>query len=115
MGRYNRDLTSDAIDKCNKDTIAFYEDNCVSTALDFCLTLGGEEKKNKYKIVEFNFHLHAHNGSEFDTWIILDNLDCDRHIVNIIKNVKGFIESKVFNRYIEKKNKLLNIFIFAVV
>ena len=33
-GRYNRDLTKDEIEKCNKDTIAFDGDNCVEKALD---------------------------------------------------------------------------------
>ena len=41
--RYNRDLTSDEIDKCKKDTTTFDGDNCVEKALDFCLKLKGEE------------------------------------------------------------------------
>ena len=103
-GRYNRDLTSDEIENCRKDTIAFDGDDCVSKALDFCLKLKGEERKVKNKIVEYNLQLHAHNGSGFDTWIILNNLRCDKHIVGDInsKNGKGIIELKVFNGYIEK-------------
>ena len=46
-GRYNRDLTSDEIEKCRKDTIAFDGDNFVEKALDFCLKLKGEEYKDK--------------------------------------------------------------------
>ena len=38
-GRYNHDLTHDEIEKYKKDTIAFDGDNCVETALDFCLEL----------------------------------------------------------------------------
>ena len=49
--------------------------------------------------------MHAHNGSGFDTWIILNNLPCDKHIVDIIKNGKGIIELKVFNGLIHKNNK----------
>ena len=50
--------------------------------------------------------MHADNGSSFDTWIILNNLPCDKHIVgDIIKNGKGIIELKVFNGYIYKNNK----------
>ena len=44
--------------------------------------------------------MHAHNGSAFDTWIILN-----KHIVHVIKNGKGVIELKVFNGYIAKNNK----------
>ena len=98
-------MTPDEIFKCKRDTLAFDGDNCVSKALDFCLKLKGEERKVKNKIVEYNFQLHAHNGSGFDTWIILNNLDCDKHIVNLIKNGKGIIELKVFNRYIQKGNR----------
>ena len=104
LGRYDRDLTPGELEKCRKDTIAFYGDNCVSKALDFCLKLR-EERKIKNKIAEYNLQSHAHNGSGFDTWIVLNNLDCDEHIVNIIKKGKGIIELKVFIGYIEKNKK----------
>ena len=104
LGRYDRDSTPNELEKCRKDTIAFYGDNCVSKALDLCLKLK-EERKIKNKIVEYNLQLHAHNGSGFDTWIVLINLDCDKHIVIIIKNGKGIIELKVFKGNIEKKKK----------
>ena len=35
-GKYKRGLTTDAINKCRKDTIAFGGDNCVEIVLDFC-------------------------------------------------------------------------------
>ena len=50
--------------------------------------------------------MHAHNGSSFDSWIILSNLPCDKHIVgDIIKNGKGIISMKIFNGYNEKIKK----------
>ena len=101
-GRYNRDLTKDEMEKSKKDIIAFDGDNCVEKALDFCLKLKGEEYKDrKGKILEYNLQLHALNGSGFDTWIVLNNLPCDKRIVNIIKNGKGIIELKIFNGYIQ--------------
>ena len=96
------------LDKCRKETFVFDGDDCIEKALDFCLKLKGEERRTSLnnKIVEYNFQLHAHNGSGFDTWIILNNLPCDKHIVgDIIKNGKGIIELKVFNGYIHKNNK----------
>ena len=51
-----------------------------------------KRRKVKNEIVESNLQLHAHNGSGFDTWIILNNLPCDKHIVYIIKNGKGITE-----------------------
>ena len=103
-GRYEQDPTQDDSQKSMKDTIAFVGDKCISNALDYCLKLK-EERKVKNKIVEYNLQLHAHNGSGFDTWIILNNLDCDKHIVTIIKNGKGIISLKIFNGYIEKNKK----------
>ena len=106
VGRYSRDLTSDEIDKCKKDTIAFDGDDYVEKVSDFCLKLKGQEYKDKKgKVLEYNLQLHAHNGSGFDTWIVLNNLPCDKRIVNIIKNGKRNIELKVFNGYIEKNKK----------
>ena len=111
-GRYDRDLTPNELEKCGKDTIALYGDNCVSKALDFCLKLK-EERKIKNKIVEYNLQSHAHNGSGFDTWIVLNNLDCDKHIVKIIKNGKGIISLRVFNGYIYNgKKQILQYLIF---
>ena len=104
-GRYKRDPTPEELQKSIDDTIAFAGDKCIGNALDFCLKLKGDERKVKNKIVEYNLQMHAHNGSGFDTWIILNNLPCDKHIVDIIKNGKGIIELKVFNGLIEKNKK----------
>ena len=69
-GRYNRDQTSDELDKCRKATIVFDGDHCINNALDYLLKLKGEERKTvNNKIVGYNLQLHAHNGSGFDTWI----------------------------------------------
>ena len=90
-----------------KDTIVFDGDECIEKALDFCLKLKRDERKtvNK-KVVEYNLQMHAHNGSGFDTWIILNNLPSDKHIVgDIIKNCKGIISMKIFNGYIAKSKK----------
>ena len=104
--RYNRDPTPEELQKSIDDTIAFSGDNCINNALDYLLKFKGEERKVNNKIVEYNLQLHAHNGSGFDTWIILNNLPCDRHIVgDIIKNGKGIIELKVFKGLIYKNNK----------
>ena len=105
-GRYSRDPTKEELQKSIDDSIAFSGENCINNALDYLLKLKGEERKVNNKIVENNLQLHAHNGSGFDTWIILNSLPCDEHIVgDIIKNGKGIIELKVFNGLIYKNNK----------
>ena len=105
-GRYSRDPTPEELQKSIEDTIAFSGDNFINNALDYLLKFKGEERKVNNKIVEYNLQMHAHNGSGFDTWIILNNLPCDKHIVgDIIKNGKGIISLKIFNGYIEKNKK----------
>ena len=104
-GRYQRDPTQEEFKKSIDDTIAFAGYNCIGNALDFCLKLKGDDCKVKNKIVEYNIQMHAHNGSGFDTWIVLNDLPCDKHIVDIIKNGKGIIELKVFNGLVYKNNK----------
>ena len=59
----------------------------------------------KTKFSEHNLQLHAQNGCGFDTWIVLNNLPCDKRIVNIIKNGKSLIDLKIFNEFIEKNKK----------
>ena len=103
--RYERDPTQEDLQKSTKDTRAFAGDNCIGNALDFCLKLKGEGRKVKNEIVDYNLQMHAHNGSGFDTWIVLNNLPCDKLIVDIIKNGKGIISSRVFNGYINNGKK----------
>ena len=54
-------------------------------------------------MVDYNLQPHAHNGSGFDTWLILYNLPCDKHIADTNKNGEGIIKLKVFNVYIQMK------------
>ena len=65
-----------------------------------------KEKKVRNKIVENSLQLHAHNCSRFDTWIILNRLPCDKLILDISKNGKGIIESKLFIGYKEQKKQI---------
>ena len=113
-GRYERDPTQKELKKSINDTLSFEGDNCIGNALDFLLKFKGEERKVKNKIVEYNLQLHAHNGSGFDTWIILNNLPCGKHIVDIIRNGKGIISLKFFNGYIQNnKNQISQYLIFG--
>ena len=81
---------------CKNDTLVFVGEDCITKALDFLLRFKRDEQKVKNKIVEHNLQLHAHNGSGFDTWIILKNRPCDKHIVDFIKNGKGVISLQKF-------------------
>ena len=95
-GRYNRDLSQYETEKCDKDNFVLDGDECIIKALDFLLKMEGEERKVKNRVHECDLELHVHNGSVFDTWITLNNLPCDNHLVDIIKNEKNIFVFKSF-------------------
>ena len=75
----------------------------------FLLKFKGKPRKaNNIKIVEYNLQIHSHNGSGFDTWIIINNIPCDNHIVDIIKNRKVLISKRIFNGCIYKIKKQIS-------
>ena len=64
------------------NALAFIGENCVKKFLDFCLKLKGEEYQDKKgKVLEYNLQLQAYSGSGFDTWIVLNNLSCDKKLL----------------------------------
>ena len=82
-GRYNRDLTTYEYDKGKNDTSVFA--GLYYRIFRFFIKIQAKERKTIInKIVQFNLQLPAHDGSGFDTWIILNNHPCDNHIVDII-------------------------------
>ena len=74
--------------------------------LDCVSSFKGEPKKVKYKIVEFNLYLIAHNGSAFDSYVVLNNLPQWRNIVKLIKNGAGIVSLKIFNGYVDPVKKI---------
>ena len=72
--RYNRDLTKEEYEKCKNDTVVYKGTSCINQMLDNIITMKGEPKKVNDKIVEYELHMLAHNGSSFGTYIILNNL-----------------------------------------
>ena len=74
--------------------------------LDHVLSFKGEPKKVKNKIVEYNLYLIAHNGSGFDSYVILNNLPQWRKVVKLNKSGAGIISLKIFNGYVDEKKKI---------
>ena len=92
--------------KCKNDTLVLDGDDCITKALDFLLKFEAEPRKTFItQIVEYNLQLHAHNGSGFVTWIILNNLPCDEHLVEFTEKGNGIISMKNFNGYIQNNKK----------
>ena len=102
VGKWNRDLTQTEIDKCLNDIIIFKGENCISCMFDYLKSFKGEPKytrNNCGKVIlsSYELKLIAHNGSGFDSWIILNNLPKWCSIVSMIKTGKGIISLKILN------------------
>ena len=64
-----------------------------------------ENQKSQNRIVEYILHLVAHNGSGFDSYVVLNNLPQWRSIVDFIKNGDGIVSLKIFNGYVDENKK----------
>ena len=105
-GKYHRNISEQEYQKCLKDCIVFKGTGCINEMLDHVLSFKGEPKKVKNKIVEYNLYLIAHNGSGFDSYVVLNNLPQWRSIVKLIKNGAGIISLKIFNGYVDPVKKI---------
>ena len=105
-GKYHRDISEQEYQKCLNDCVVFKGTDCINEMLDHVLSFKGEPKKIKNKIVEYNLYLIAHNGSGFDSYVILNNLPQWRSVVKLIKNGAGIISLKIFNGFVDPVKKI---------
>ena len=52
----------------------------------------------------------AHNGSGFDSYVVLNNLPQWRSIVDFNRNGAGIVSLKVSNGYVDENKKYRNMF-----
>ena len=105
-GKYHRDISEKENQKCLNDCVVFKGTDCINEMLDHVLSFKGEPKKVKNKIVEYNLYLIAHNGSGFDSYVVLNNLPQWRSVLKLIKNGAGNISLKLFNAYVDQHKKI---------
>ena len=105
-GKYHRDISEQEYQKCLNDCVVIKGTDCINEMLDHVLSFKGEPKKVKNKIVEYNLYLIAHNGSGFDSSVVLKNLPQWRSIVKLIKNGAGVVSLKIFNGYVDQNQKI---------
>ena len=104
-GKYHRDISEQEYQKCLNDCVVFKGTDCINEMLDHVLSFKGEPKKVKNKIVEYNLSLIAHNGSVFDSYVVLNNLPQWRSVVKLIKSGAGIVSLKIFNGYVDQNKK----------
>ena len=105
-GKYHRDISEQESQKCLVDCVVFKGTACINGMLDHVLSFKGEPKKVGNKIVENNLYLIAHNGSGFDSYVVLINLPQWRSVVKPNKNGVGNISLEIFNGYVDEKKKI---------
>ena len=106
-GKYNQDITETEYQNClNNDCVVFNGSDCFNEMLDHILEFKGEAKKDTNKIVEYNLDLIAHNESDCDSFVVLNNLPQWRSVVNLIKKGAGIVSLKIFKGYVDKKKKI---------
>ena len=105
-GKYHRDISEQEYQKCLNHCVVFKGTDCINEMLDYVLSFKREPKKIKNKIVEYNLYLIAHNGSGFDSYVVLNNLPQWRSIVKPVKNGAGIISLKIINGYVDQIKKI---------
>ena len=106
LGKYHRVISEKDYEKCLYDFVVFTGTDYINEMLDHVLSFKGEPKKVKNRIVEYNPYLIAHNGSGFDSYVVLINLPQWRSVVKLIKNGVGIISLKIFNGYVDQNKKI---------
>ena len=74
--------------------------------IDHVLSIKGKIKKVQSKIVEYNLYVRAHNGSGFDSYVVLSSLPQKPSVVELNKNGAGIISLKMCNGYADENKKL---------
>ena len=106
-GKYHRDISQQEYQKCLNDCVFFKGTECINEMSDHVLLFKGEPKKVRNKIVEYYLYLITHNGSDFDSYVVLKNLPQWRSVVKLIINGAGTISLKIFNGYVDQNKKIL--------
>ena len=104
-GKYNREITQREYEKRKNDCFVFKGTDRINDRLDHVLQFKGEAK-NSIKIVEYNLYKLAHNGSGFDSYVVINNLPQWRTVVSLIKNGSGVLSLRIFNDYVDQNKKI---------
>ena len=108
-GIYNRDIPEKDYQNC-LNFVVFIGTDCINDMLDHVLSFKAEPKNVKNKVIEFNLYLIAHNGSGFDSYVVLNNLPQWRSVVNLIRIGAGLVSITIFNGYVDQSKKILIMF-----
>ena len=103
-GKNNRDKAEREYEKCREHCIVF---KVTDSNNDHVLQLKGEARRVNNKIVKYNLYILAHNGSGFDSYIVLNNFPQWPTVVSFIKNGSSIVSLKIFNGFVDQKKRIL--------
>ena len=95
-GRDDKEITPSQYQKCLEDCIVLKAVTWINEFLDHALGFKEEVEGLNNETIEQNFYMIDHNGSGFDTYIVLKNLPQWRRVVRMIRNGAGIIALNVF-------------------
>ena len=104
-GNYNQDISAKECQKNLIDCVVFKGSDCNNEMVDHLLSFKGGAEKINTKIVDFNLNMIAHKGSDFDSYVVINNLPQSQIVVNLIKNGAGIISLNLFNGCVDEKKK----------
>ena len=105
-GKNHGDVSEQEYQKCLNDCVVFKGTKCLNEMLDHVLSFKGEPKKIKKKLLNILYTFLAHNGSGFDSYVVLNNLAQWRRFVKPIKNGAGIFALKIFNGYVDQNKEI---------
>ena len=104
--QYNRDITEREYENCRKVCIVFEGIVSNNEMLDHFLQFNGQPKKVSNKIVKSKSYFTAHNGSGFESYVVLTNLPQWKTVVSLFKNRSGIVSLKIFTGYADENKKI---------
>ena len=105
-GKCYRDISEQEYQKCLNDCVVFKGTDCIHEMLDHVISSKSEPKKIKKMVVEYSLYLLAHNGSGFDSYLVLNNLPQWRSVVDFIENGAVIVSLKIFNGYLDQNKNI---------
>ena len=111
-GKFNRDITQREYENCRKDCVVFNGTDSINEMLEHVLQFKGEAKKGNNKIVNYTICLLAHNGSGFDSYVVLNIPPQWRTVVSLMKNGSGIVSLKTFNGCVDENKKIIQYVLF---
>ena len=115
LGEYFRDITQREYEKGRNDCTVFKGSDDINELLDYVSHFEGEAKRVNNKVVKYKLCLLVQSGSDFDSYVVLNNLLQWTTFVSLIRKDSIILTLKMFSCYVDQNKKFLNLYVLGVV